>query len=300
MSDALPQDAPLAPAPVSPPPTPPRGYIAESFGAFFADPTWFRRALIGMVVVAIPILGDIAVRGYGLGWMRETAWGGGERPPANPKAEDTLMGGLRVFWASIVWGFVAAVVLLALLIIGAVVYISVTESADAPVAWMVAADIVITVLGLVGLAFFLVAGVLVEVGIARIAIYQRAAAGMPFAGLRAFYGLHARGFWRALGTSILASLPTTAIAIPLYFLTESDWLPFPFSALAMLLYLPLYFLTFCASMISARAYGRWLREIDPRTLPSLGVDVAEGGTWEAPPAAPRQEPSNDPFSDADE
>lgn len=300
MSDATPQDTPLAPAPASPPPAPPRGYLAESFGTFFSDPTWLKRALVGMLVVAIPILGDIAVRGYGLRWMRETAWGGGDTLPVNPSVEDTLMGGLRVLWASIVWAFLGVFVFLVTAIIGTVSYMPIAESADSSMASKIAAIVVASVFGLVGVAFLLVSGVLAEVGVARIAIYQRATAGMPFAGLRAFYRLHTAGFWKAFGTSIVAGLPATVIAIPIYFLLQSDVLPYPVRALTMLLYLPLYFMGFCSSMISARAYGRWLREIDPRTLPPLGVEVADDGTWEAPPAKPRQQPSNDPFSDANE
>lgn len=285
---------------MGPPPQPPRGYIAESFGTFFGDPTWLKRALVGMLVIAIPILGSIAVRGYSLRWMRETAWGGGDTLPVNPAAEGTLMGGLRVFWATIVWAFLATIVLLAGTFIGVLTYMPIADSADSQLTSKIAAAVVGTVFGLVGLAFFLVSVVLAEVGVGRIAIYQRATAGMPFAGLRAFYRLHASGFWRAFGTALLAGLPILALEIPVYLLMESDLLPFPFSLITTLIYLPLYFLTFCASMISGRAYGRWLREIDPRTLPPLGVEVAADGTWEAPPARPTPKPSNDPFSDADE
>jgi hypothetical protein len=300
MTDATPQDAPLAPAPVGPSAQPPRGYIAESFGTFFADPTWFRRALIGMVVLAVPILGSIAVRGYSLRWMRETAWGGGDTMPVNPAAEDTLMGGLRVFWATIVWGFFATIVLLAGTFIGVLTYLPITEPADSQLTSKIAAAVVGAMFALVGLAFFLVSMVLAEVGMGRIAIYQRAAAGMPFAGLRAFYRLHASGFWRALGTGLLAGLPIVALEIPVYLLMERDLLPFPFSPVTTLIYLPLYFVSFCSAMIGARAYGRWLREIDPRTLPPLDVEIADDGSWEAPPPRPTPAPSNDPFSDADE
>lgn len=283
MTDAAPQDAPLAPAPVGPPPQPPRGYVAESFGAFFGDPTWFKRSLIGMVLVAVPILGDAAIRGYGLIWMRETAWGGGDTLPTNPKVEDALMGGLRVLGASIVWGFLALVVLLVGILIGSVIYWPIAEMNDARLVSTVVAAVVGAVFGLVGLALFLVSIVLSEVGIARIALYQRAAAGMPFGGLRAFYRLHPWGFWRALGTSLVAGLPVMAIGIPAYVLVSSESLPFAVGALGLLLYLPMYLASFCGSMISARAYGRWLREIDPRTLPPLGVKVADDGSWEAAP-----------------
>jgi hypothetical protein len=121
---------------------------------------------------------------------------------------------------------------------------------------------------LVGATFL---GVLEMAGIARATIYQRVRAGMPFRSVFELYRCHTNGLWRAVGTYILATTPM--VVVLLAFMAVSIAAESVAPALGTLVlfasYLPTGFLTFCGLMIGGHAFGRWLREIDPRTLPPL-------------------------------
>lgn len=284
-----------------------RGYLAESIGVFFSDPTWFKRALAGMVLMIVPVLGQMAVSGYSLMWMRETAWGTGDAMPSKPPAGKTLLLGLRVAVVDLVWLLLGSIPLfVSSLIATGLIFSSPFPSVDfttGAVATSSTSPIVAEVFGIVivalGALLFAACIVLARVGIARLSVYQRLSIAMPLSGQIAFVRAHPRGFWRALGTGLVASLPYLAIDGLVTATQSKSQTLTALGGLHWALYLPLGFAWFCAMMISARAFGRWLREIDPRTLPAFGAHVDAYGATHHGDAPQPPLPNDDPFSEAD-
>lgn len=297
----------LIPQPPTPVPGSGRGYLAESFGTFFRDPTWFKRALVGALIALVPLVGPIAILGYSMDWMRETAWGLGERMPVTPEPGRILSIGFTGFLVEFVWLLLGLLPLL----VGVGVASAIVESTimsqlefipgggtptvtGPPVESFVAAGVI----GVVVFVLLVVCVVLARAGLARAAIYLRAQPGMPLSGVSRFIGLNRSGFWRAIGVSLLAQLPGFAMSFGAGLMRSNRAFLDPVALSSWLLYVLAAIPSFCATMISARAFGRWLREIDPRTLPPLGADVDDYGVGTPVQVAPVPEASDDPFSEA--
>lgn len=253
-----------------------RGYVTESFGVFFADRTWFVRALVGMLLWNIPILGPMAVAGYALEWIAQTAWGEGDVMPRRPRLGATLLWGLRVVVAQLVWLALALIPLLTGVLIGGGVFFSaLMPGSDIEIGTPLrldASNIVAEVIGalivVAGVVLFVAFLLLAQAGVARMAVYRRLSAAMPVSGQTAFVLSHKLSFAKAVGTSVLASVPAAAVVVAIEN-TPAAFALTPPNALHWGLYLPLGLFSFCAAMIAARAFGRCMLEADPSSLPPL-------------------------------
>jgi len=296
-TDAMPAGSGASALLASQAPAPSRGYVAESFGAFFGDRSWFGRALVGMVVWNVPVIGPMAILGYALQWLSETAFGRGKTMPTKPKPGETLLLGLQGLAVQIVWTLLGLVPLFSGLLVGVGLYFSVLmPGSDRKIGAPVrpgSSSLIAEAFGVVVVSFgvlaFLAFVLLALVGISRLSIYRRVSAGMPLSGTTAFVVVHGRTLLRALGASALASIPTIALDVAISATPAQGLALTPLNITHWLLYLPYGFASFCTTMIWARAFGRWLRDADPSTFPEPGARVDREGHAEPRETASAEE-----------
>lgn len=260
------------------------GYIRDSFSAFFAQPGWWWRSALGALLITIPVVGPIVVRAYSLRWMRRTAWDPGSPWPPLTQPKDLLRVAGRFVAVGLGWGFLIAVIAVPVVAgyIGLMIWMDESgfmTSVPAAVPIVVAA--ITTTLLFVAIVAALL---LVELGILRATIYERAGAGVSLDGPLQLLKRHPGGFVRALATAFLAGIPAAALGalqeVPGRYLDIDPALSATLAAVTTALLLPTAYIEFCALMISDRAWGLWISEIDPRTLAPLGKVP---GTIPAPP-----------------
>jgi hypothetical protein len=228
--------------------------------------------------------------------------------PRNPEPGETMMSGLRVWGVQLAWGLLGIIPLIIGTIAGLGVMLSFIGSALAPDSGAITSpafswvgQTLATIVILAGLALYIACMILASAGVARVALYGRAKAGLPLNGVLAFAKLNGWGFWKALGTSLLAMLPLFAWTIAVEWWLGAYQGDRPSFLASYTLFLPAGLVWFPARLISARAWGRWLREIGPGTLPALESrpPASSGSEAYTGEAEPLPEPSSDPFSDAD-
>lgn len=283
--------------PAEEPPTPPAdnpparrslaGYIRDSFPAFFAQPGWWWRSALGALVIAVPFVGPIVVRAYSLIWMRRTAWDPSSPWPRLTQPKELLPVAGRFVAVGLGWGFLFAVFAVPVIAgyIGLGIWMEESGfTASVPAAVPIVVGAIATTLLVVAIV---AAFLLVEIGTLRATIYERAGAGVSLDGPLQLLKRHPGGFVRALVTALLAGIPAAALGalqdLPGGYIDLDPALSTTWAAVTTALFLPTAYIEFCALMLSDRAWGLWISEIDPRTLGPLGKVP---GTMPAPPSDP--------------
>lgn len=278
-------------------PEPKRGYVAESFGEFFGDRSWLLKSFLGGLVLLVPLLGLILVYGYGLRWMRLTAWGMDDGLPPFDKPEQALATGWRAFLVRLAWA-VASLLPLTVLAVAAVAILSITSrDGDMTVVTAIAGLLV----GIALLITVIAVSLLLGVAVVRSAMYERFGAGLNLREIRQMISANQRGFLAIIGVKVLGSLMIYLVESPIFLFTAlsdntSSSVGIAAFALTWVWYIPTFMAVFAAMMIGMRAYGRWIREIGPSTLPA----------YEMAPVEQQEDAwnfvvdSGEPFSDADD
>lgn len=255
-----------------------RGYLSEAVSAFVGDPTWPKKALIGTAVQLIPIVGWLAVSGYSMVWMRQVAWGSEDGLPKRTAPDEVVLNGLRILGVGLWWG-AAGLIGLAVLLAAAIGIGIATNEAALPV--QITGGVAGAALGLLGLAVFAWTTVTASAGAIRAIIYQRVAMGTSTDGPWAMVKRNRSGFWRAFAIEfLLVNIPNGIVNIGMQLTTDAigsdayDRYLLLFLGGTLAVSLIMGFFTFCTQMISAYAYGRWVREIDPMTLPPVRQNVS--------------------------
>lgn len=278
-------------------PQPQKGYVAESFGEFFGDRSWLLKSFLGGLVLLVPLLGSILVDGYGLRWMRLTAWRVDDGLPAIDNPEQLLKTGWRAFLVRLAWA-VASLLPLTVLAIAAFAILSIT-SRDGDMTVATAFAGILT--GIALLVTVIAVSLLASVAVVRSALYERFGAGLNLGEIRQMIRGNRRGFLAVVGVSLLGTLMVYLVESPIFLFTalsdnSSTSFGIAASALTWVWYIPTFMASFAAQMIALRAYGRWIREIGPSTLPAYETAPVEQqeDAWNS------VVDSGEPFSDADD
>ncbi len=89
-------------------------YFGRAWALLTQQKGWWKPVLICAVAMLVPIVGPLAVFGYGLEWARRIAWGSTEAPSRKVKVGNLIQSGWRGFVAALGWGIAAVVVARAL------------------------------------------------------------------------------------------------------------------------------------------------------------------------------------------
>lgn len=93
----------------------PTRYLSRSWAMLTQDKGWWKPILVLALVSFIPIVGQMAVLGYALGWARLTAWGYDSAPKqSHVDVGGVLTTGAKAWVVVFVWSLVSAIVVLIL------------------------------------------------------------------------------------------------------------------------------------------------------------------------------------------
>lgn len=253
---------------------PERDPFSDAFFGLVERPRWWLHALVGLGASFVPLVGPLYFVGYTMSWTRSVGWGSDELPPLTPSWNYVRQG---------LWNLGISLMFLLLVIVPAVLLgcpimtLGAGFGAD-PGAGLAAMVWVLIVFGGGALA-----SLGSTVGTTRAVVYQDLGAGTDLRGLRDFYRRAPRDFWSAVGVMVLGYVVLMLLELPVivafFALGPSSLDPSAnlaaYAALqvgSMLFSLPLGFASSTLQLIQARALGRWLRAIDPATLPPLRED----------------------------
>jgi hypothetical protein len=165
--------------------------VLRAFTFLFRDPAWPRKALVGVLLMLVPLVGWLAVAGYGMRVMRQAAEQRDVPLPSWSDWRDLLGDGLRFIGVLVVWLLLS--VLLFCPLFAAAGAVGVRAFDPSPAVWVAIPNI------LIGALF----GLPSTAAVARAAVVQDAMKGLDvpevFRTLRRGF----RGF-------LIASLVTTA------------------------------------------------------------------------------------------
>lgn len=280
------------------------------------DKGWLKPVMILALVGWIPIVGQIAILGYGYEWARLTAWGVDAAPKQRGVDYGKLMtSGGRAFAVIVLMSIVLAclTVIVPVLGVGAVGILAAVSPFGAAALFASGAFLV----GLVGLVIGTLANTFMSVCALRATIYDRFAAGWRVDRVFQMIGRDPGGFLHVFVVSLVANLLPVAFSVVAGILavifasvgvmgvgyTSSyyfgDWSVFPvgtvmgITILAVVLAILAVFVYECfsvvAQLVSINAVGQWVQRFDvgrwgtsSDPLPSDVPHKGDGGSGASP------------------
>lgn len=280
-------------------------YFGRAWAMLTQEKGWWKPILLCALGALVPIVGPLAVLGYGLEWSRRVAWGSTEGPSRQVKIGGLIKSGWRGFVVVAGWSIVAAVV-------GSIVE-------NLP--WI--GDFLGGVWGI----FTLFLGVVFVVAAVRATIYQNFKAGYR---AKTLWQMVSRDPWGLLRVFVIKLVPTLIVGVVgflmfvpamfgslgfiaelvdymdgyYYYMTEAEEVRLALEVVGFFVeqFAPAFFVTLVVAL-AANAFvnllvdcsvGLWLRQFD---VPAWGKDedplpetsVAEAAAPELP-ASPVAEP----------
>ncbi len=281
------------------------------------DKGWLKPVMILALVGWIPIVGQIAILGYGYEWARLTAWGVDAAPKQRGVDYGKLMtSGGRAFAVIVLMSIVLAclTVIVPVLGVGAVGILAAVSPFGAAALFASGAFLV----GLVGLVIGTLANTFMSVCALRATIYDRFAAGWRVDRVFQMIGRDPGGFLHVFVVSLVANLLPVAFSVVVGILavifasvgvmgvgyTSSyyfgDWSVFPvgtvmgITILAVVLAILAVFVYECfsvvAQLVSINAVGQWVQRFDVgrwgTSSDPLPSDVPHKGDGDGSSASP--------------
>lgn len=281
-------------------------YFGRAWAMLTQEKGWWKPVLLCALGALVPIVGPLAVLGYGLEWSRRVAWGSTEGPSRQVKIGGLIKSGWRGFVVVAGWGIAAGVV-------GTIV-------GNLP--WI--GDF----LGSVWWIFSLFLNVAFLAAAARATIYQNFMAGYRAKTLRQMVSRDPWGLVKIFAINLVAGVIVCIITIMVfmptlfgslgfivdlvdymdgyyyYYMTEAEEMRLAFEVLGFFVqqFAPAFFVTLLVSLVAGSfvgllincGIGLWLRQFD---VPAWGKDedplpetsVSEASAPELP-ASPTPEP----------
>ena len=85
-------------------------YFGRAWAMLTREKGWWKPVLLCALGALVPIVGPLAVLGYGLEWSRRVAWGSTEGPSRQVKIGGLIKSGWRGFVVVAGWSIIAGVV----------------------------------------------------------------------------------------------------------------------------------------------------------------------------------------------
>lgn len=280
-------------------------YFGRAWAMLTQEKGWWKPILLCALGALVPIVGPLAVLGYGLEWSRRVAWGSTEGPSRQVKIGGLIKSGWRGFVVVAGWS------------IAAVVVGSIVENLP----WI--GDFLGSVWGI----FTLFLGVVFVVAQVRATIYQNFKAGYR---AKTLWQMVSRDPWGLLRVFVIKLVPTLIVGVVgflmfvpamfgsigfivdlvdymdgyYYYMSEAEEVRFALEVLGFFVqqFAPAFFATLMVSLVAGSfmsllvdcGVGLWLRQFD---VPAWGKDedplpetrAAEVAAPELP-ASPTPEP----------
>ena len=163
-------------------------YFGRAWAMLTQEKGWWKPILLCALGALVPIVGPLAVLGYGLEWSRRVAWGSTEGPSRQVKIGGLIKSGWRGFVVVAGWSIVAVVV----------------DSILENLPWV--GDLLGSVWGI----FTLFLGVVFVVAAVRATIYQNFKAGYR---AKTLWQMVSRDPWGLLRVFVIKLVPTLIVAV---------------------------------------------------------------------------------------
>ncbi len=85
-------------------------YFSRAFAMLTQEKGWWKPVVLCAIAYLVPIVGPLAVMGYGIEWSRRVSWGSTEAPSRQVKVGDLIGSGWRRFVVVFGWTFAALIV----------------------------------------------------------------------------------------------------------------------------------------------------------------------------------------------
>lgn len=85
-------------------------YFSRSFAMLTQEKGWWKPVALCALAYLVPIVGPLAVMGYGVEWARRVSWGSTEAPSRHVKVGDLLASGWRWFVVVIGWTLAGVII----------------------------------------------------------------------------------------------------------------------------------------------------------------------------------------------
>lgn len=242
------------------------GYFSRSAQIVFGDPKWWRKALILVVVGAVPLVGAVYKLGYEMVFLRDVAWGMQQGLPRFDDSGGKLKTGLLGFIVDFIWSLVLIPVLVAIVAVYVLISLPATSrhgAAPHPPTFPWWFSLIIWIPSAI-------LGVWSSVAMLRTAIYTDTGAGLQVSQVVALTRRERPGFLKVTGLMLAVSaaalllgiLGQYAVSLPAIDLTLRPMASFAWVLLSSLVTTPAGLISFCA-------YGLWAQDTDPSTWPPL-------------------------------